>query len=120
MELEKEIKDYSCKSCKSKEYEFKKDTGWQCPDCNKRLKEKMSSYWEDEGERKQKEEKSNKQRKKEKRGDKMSGNSIKETQDILIRYMIALGIDLSEKEEEMIYNCRDMEKLKKAIDRSFG
>ena len=52
MELEKEIKDYSCKSCKSKEYEFKKDTGWQCPDCNKRLKEKMSSYWEDEGERK--------------------------------------------------------------------
>ena len=45
----------------------------------------------------------------------MSGNSIKETQDILIRYMIALGIDLSEKEEEMIYNCRDMEKLKKAL-----
>lgn len=51
MEIEKDLSDFECIQCKSKEAFTKPEDGWKCPDCDKRLKEKLSTYWEEKEKR---------------------------------------------------------------------
>lgn len=50
MELLKSIEGFECIRCQHDQVIEKPNDGWRCPFCNKKIKQKMSIYWE-EGER---------------------------------------------------------------------